>query len=109
MDCDLEVSEFELKSNHYVHFRTNAFRKDIEPLTPPQLWDEKYPRCSTTGVALVLNNTKVDIPLNKESKFGNLSRGWLEGSVFKRYYTEVYAKMLIHSLDFSTLPLILTL
>ena len=32
MDCDLEVSEFELQSRNYVHFRTNTLRKSMDPL-----------------------------------------------------------------------------
>ena len=32
LDCYLEVSEFELQSRYYVHFRTNTLRKDMKPL-----------------------------------------------------------------------------
>ena len=39
------------------------------------------------------------------SKVGDRNRGWLEGFLFDSYYTYV----LLHSLDCSTLPLILTL
>ena len=36
------------------------------------------------------------------------SRGWTEGSPFDSYYTKVYGRVLLISLDCSTLPLILT-
>ena len=45
----------------------------------------------------------------KLSKFGDCYRGWPEGSLFNSYYTEVYGRALILSLDCSTLPLIRTL
>ena len=32
LDCGLEVSEFELQSCYYVHFRTNTFEKAMNPL-----------------------------------------------------------------------------
>ena len=31
LDCSLEVSEFELQSRYYVHFRINTLGKGIEP------------------------------------------------------------------------------
>ena len=34
-DCDLEVSEFELQSGYYFHFRTNTFAK--YPIIPPAM------------------------------------------------------------------------
>ena len=40
---------------------------------------------------------------------GNLSWEWLEGSLLNRYYSKVKGKVLLHSQDFSTLPLIFTL
>ena len=43
------------------------------------------------------------------SKVGDLSRGWSEGSLFDSSFTEVYERVLLHSLDCSTLPLIVTL
>ena len=34
-DCGLEVSEFELQSGYYVHFRTNTFEKIMKhPISP---------------------------------------------------------------------------
>ena len=30
-DCDIAVSEFELQSLHYIHFRTNTYEKGIKP------------------------------------------------------------------------------
>ena len=44
-----------------------------------------------------------------KSKVGDLSRGWPKGSLFNSYYTEELGRTLLHSLDFSTLPLIHTL
>ena len=38
LDCDIVLSEFELQSPDYVHFQTNAFRKDMNP--PPAVWDK---------------------------------------------------------------------
>ena len=32
MDCGLVVSEFELQSRYYVHFRANTLGKDTNPL-----------------------------------------------------------------------------
>ena len=43
------------------------------------------------------------------SKVGDHSRGWPEGSLFDSYYTKVYGRAILLSLDCSTLPLIHTL
>ena len=32
MDCGIVVSEFELQSRYYVHFRTNALGESMNPL-----------------------------------------------------------------------------
>ena len=37
LDCDIVVSEFELQSRYYVHFRTNTLGKGMNPLLRPQL------------------------------------------------------------------------
>ena len=34
LDCDLNVSEFELQSFFYVHFRTNTLEKSMNLLIP---------------------------------------------------------------------------
>ena len=34
LNCDREVSKFELQSRYYVHFRTNTLRKVIISLIP---------------------------------------------------------------------------
>ena len=34
LDCDIVVSEFELKSRYHVYFRTNTLGKDMNPLSP---------------------------------------------------------------------------
>ena len=33
--CDIVVSEFELQSCYYVHFRTDTLGKGMNPLIPP--------------------------------------------------------------------------
>ena len=35
MDCEIVVTEFELQSRYYVHFRTNALGKGMNPLILP--------------------------------------------------------------------------
>ena len=52
---------------------------------------------------------KYRVNLSKVRKVGDFVRGWHEGSLFNSYYTEVKRTALLHSLDFSTLPLIRTL
>ena len=37
LDCDIEVSEFELQSRNYAHFRTNTPHKGINPFIPPAM------------------------------------------------------------------------
>ena len=37
LDCDLEVSEFEMQSHYYVLFKTNAIGKGMNSLIP-QPW-----------------------------------------------------------------------
>ena len=44
-----------------------------------------------------------------KSKVGVCSQGWHKGFLFKSYYTEVYGRDLLFSLDCSTSPLIRTL
>ena len=34
LDCCLELSELELQSHYYIHFRTNTIGKGINPLIP---------------------------------------------------------------------------
>ena len=36
-DCGIVVSEFELQSRSYVHFRTNTFGKGMNPLILPAM------------------------------------------------------------------------
>ena len=35
LDCDILVSEFEFRSRYYVYFRTNNFRKGMNPSPYP--------------------------------------------------------------------------
>ena len=37
MDCGIVVSEFELQSRHYVHFRPNTLGKGMNPLILPAM------------------------------------------------------------------------
>ena len=37
LDCGFVVSEFELQSRYYVHFRTDAFEKTMNPLILPDM------------------------------------------------------------------------
>ena len=37
MDCEIVVSEFELQSRYYIHFRTNTLRKGMNPPLSSQL------------------------------------------------------------------------
>ena len=37
LDSDIVVSELEIWSRYYVHFRTNTFLKDMNSLCPPAL------------------------------------------------------------------------
>ena len=39
LDCNPEVSEFELQSGYYVHFRINTLEKNINPLIHPKAMD----------------------------------------------------------------------
>ena len=57
----------------------------------------------------VCSHLAPNIKYIKVSRFGDLSRGWPECSLFNSYYTKVYGRALLHSLDSSTLPLMLTL
>ena len=52
---------------------------------------------------------KVSRVVVSKSKVGDLSRGRPEGSLFYSYYTEVYGRALLLSLDCSTLFLIRTI
>ena len=37
LDCDREVSEFELQSHNYVHFRTNTLDKGMNHIILPAM------------------------------------------------------------------------
>ena len=39
LDCKVIVREFKLQSRYYVHFRTNALGKDMDPHMPPPFID----------------------------------------------------------------------
>ena len=55
VDCDLEVSEFELLLHCYVPFRTNTLKKGVKlPYTPPYI-ETKPKNCSSTRMTLALD------------------------------------------------------
>ena len=37
LNCKIVVSEFELKSRYYIHFRANTLGKDMNLLIPPAM------------------------------------------------------------------------
>ena len=37
IDCEIVVSEFELQSRYYVHFRANTLGKGMNPHIPPAM------------------------------------------------------------------------
>ena len=37
MDCGIVLSEFELRSRHYIHFRANILGKGMNPLILPAM------------------------------------------------------------------------
>ena len=68
LGCRIVVSEFELQSRHYLHFRTNTLKKDIntfilttKDLIAPLLFFLK------NGFGIEYPN-KVDMPLHKRTK-----------------------------------------
>ena len=52
LNYEHEVSEFELQSYYYVHFRTNILEKSLNPLSHLQLWVKLYIYCYSTRMAL---------------------------------------------------------
>ena len=62
LKCGIVVSNFELQSHHYVHFRTNTLGKCMA-LVSFQLWVKYY--CSSRRMALALNILQT---LKKETK-----------------------------------------
>ena len=68
MDCGIVVSEFILRSRYYVHFRTNTFGKGMKPLILPSMgWIIPLLFFYENGFGIKYP-TKVDMPLNKETK-----------------------------------------
>ena len=66
LDCSLEISEFELQSPYYVHFRTNTLEKGMNLLIP-QLCVKLHHCCSSTRMALALNPGRLIGHENKNS------------------------------------------
>ena len=68
LDCSLEISEFELQSRYCIHFGTNTLGKSIEPSYLLAMgWIVALLFLYKKGFGIELL-TKVDLPLNKESK-----------------------------------------
>ena len=44
IDYEIVVSEFELQSRYYVHFRTNTLDKGMNPLILPAMVEKKHNR-----------------------------------------------------------------
>ena len=61
LDCGIVVSEFELQSRYYFHFRPNTFRKRYEPPYPLT-----YGLNSITAVRLELP-TKIGMSFSKQN------------------------------------------
>ena len=38
LNCDIEVTEFKLRSNYYINFRINNVGKDMKPLIHLSYW-----------------------------------------------------------------------
>ena len=83
-----------------ISWVTQAKVYDVErPETPHDLWKIITDNVVTLGF----------IAWYIKKKVGDCSRVWPEGSLFNSYNTKVQGRALLHSLDFSTLPLIFTL
>ena len=68
VDCDIVVNEFELQSRYYVHFRTIILWKGTNFLNPAIIaWIVPLPSFWMNGFG-IKQPTKVDMPLNKETK-----------------------------------------
>ena len=65
---DIVVSEFDIQSRYYVHFRINTRGKGMNPLIRPAMsYIEPLLSSYLDGFG-IKHPTKVDIPLNKEVK-----------------------------------------
>ena len=68
LDSDLVVSEFEFQSRYYIHFRTSALEKGMNLLLHPAMsWIISLPYFYNDDFG-IKKPTKVDVPLNKETK-----------------------------------------
>ena len=83
LDSGLVLSEFELRSCHYVHFRTNSFGEKYESPCHPS-----YRLNSTTT---------------------SRSRGRPEDSLFNSYYNKVLGRELLLFQDFTLDPYLIIL
>ena len=62
--CGIGVSEFELQSRYYVHFRTNTLKKGMDPLSS-HLWVKEYRCCEKKKDGFGIKQLEnVDMPLN---------------------------------------------
>ena len=67
LDCNLEISEFKLRSRYYIQFRTNTLEKGTPPPTNPPDYVLNSILFYKDGFGIKYP-TKVDMPLNKEVK-----------------------------------------
>ena len=75
LDYDIIISEFELKSRYYVHIRTNLLRKGMNTFIPQPAMVEIIPLLLFYKNGLGFKwPTKVDIPLDKETKNKTVGR-----------------------------------
>ena len=65
MDCGLVVSEFELQSCYYVHFRTNTFGKGMNFFVPQAMGWTVSVRFFNKDDFGIKSPTKADMTLNK--------------------------------------------
>ena len=124
LNCDIVESQLKFQSCYYIHFRTNTLGLGMNPLTPsyglnrttnpPQGWFWHSITLKGWYAMKQRNQTyllyvEIYVDLKFFLKIGDRSRGRPEGSLFDRYYSEVYGRALVISLDCSTLPFIHTL
>ena len=73
------------------------------------VFQENYLKHKFKGIFNSVSNSVLSVIEYIVSKVGDRNRGQPKGSLFNSYYTEMYGKAPLRSLDCSTLPLIRTL
>ena len=97
------VKTFLTKTCLFVHITHSSVNFTWFALHSQQKFDDRPPY-NSGGFCLVFSHFE-----QPQSKVGDRSRRRLESSLFNNYNTEGQGRVLLHSLDCSTLPLILTL